>query len=110
MGRCWKEQEKAVAQKLPGAAATLSVQYVTSTPVVIQWYRNGQAIPGANQASLQWSQLTVADLGTYQVTLTSAEWTCFVPPAEIQFNSEGASKAGARRKLCDAVNSALSNP
>ena len=95
---------------LPGAAATLSVQYVTSTPVVIQWYRNGLAIPRANQASLQWSQLTVADLGTYEVTLTSAEWICFVPPAEIQFNSEGASKAGARRKLIDAINSALSNP
>ena len=95
---------------LPGASATLSVNYTTVTPVVIQWYHNGVAMPGANQASLQWSQLTVADLGTYEVMLTSTEWTCFVPTAEIQFNSEGATKVGARQKLFDAVNSALTNP
>src|SRR5205809_725146 len=79
-----------------------------TTAVTIQWYHNGQAIPGANHACCQWSQLIVADLGRYEVSLTSSEWTYFVPPAEIQFNSEGVSVAGARAKLCDALNSALS--
>jgi hypothetical protein len=91
----------------PGASATLRVQYQTTTPLTIQWYRNGQPIPGANQTSLQWSQLTVDDLGIYEVSLTSPEWTYFLQPWEIQFNSEGITKAGARNKLFNAMNSGL---
>lgn len=91
----------------PGSPATLCVQFQAATPLTIQWYRNGQPIPGANQLCLQWSQLTIADLGTYQVALVSPEWTFFTKPWEIQFNSEGILTTGARRKLLDALNSGL---
>ncbi len=90
-----------------GTPATLCIQFTAATPLAIQWYRNGELIPGANQTCLQWSQLTEADLGTYQVVLISPEWTFFLKPWEIQFNSEGIATAGARNKLFDAVNSGL---
>lgn len=90
-----------------GTPATLCVQFQAATALAIQWYRNGQAIPGANQMCLQWAQLTEADLGTYQVVIVSPEWTFFLKPWEIQFNSEGLATTGARNKLFDAVNSGL---
>jgi hypothetical protein len=60
---------------LPGAPATLCVQYQSATPMSVQWYRNGQPIPGATSACLQWSQLTLGHLGTYEVSLSSPDWT-----------------------------------
>jgi hypothetical protein len=91
----------------PGEAATVSVQYQSGIPLVLQWYRNGQPIPGADQATLQWSTLTTDDLGSYELTLSSPEWTYTLKSVEVQFNSEGARGAGARNKLNNAVNSGL---
>lgn len=88
---------------LPGGAATLSVQFQSATPLTIQWYRNGLVIPGANQTSLNWAQLTEADLGIYHVALSSPTWTWYLKPAEIQFNSQGITTAGARNKLFQAL-------
>ena len=90
-----------------GSPASLSVQFSSMVPPAIQWYHNGQPIAGANQNTLQWSQLTVADLGSYQVNLTSPYWVFSVNPVEIQFNSEGLSTVAARNKLTDAVNAGL---
>ena len=90
-----------------GAAASLCVQFQSTAPLTIQWYHNGEPIPGATQNCLQWSQLTVADLGTYQVSLSSPDWTWSLQPAEIQFNTEGLSAVAARNKLFDSVNSPL---
>lgn len=84
---------------LPGGAASLCVQFQSATSLTIQWYHNGQAIAGANQTCLQRSQLTEADLGTYQVSFSSPDWTWFLKPVEIQFNSQGNAAAGARNKL-----------
>ena len=93
---------------LPGGAASFGVTFQSATPVTVQWYHNGLAIPGATnqtstapglRTSLSWSQLTVADLGSYQVALTSSYWTKFLDPVEIQFNSQGIATAGARHKL-----------
>lgn len=95
---------------LPGGAATLTVQFTSASPLTVQWYHNGLAMPGAtNQTSvtagtkttLSWSQLTEADLGVYQVALSSPLWTWFLNPAEIQFNSQGIPTAGARNKFSD---------
>jgi hypothetical protein len=88
---------------LPGGSATMTVQFQSTKPLTIQWYLNGQPILNATNASLQWSQLTEADLGTYQVSLSSPNWTWFVKPAEIQFNSTGIATAGARNKLVQAL-------
>jgi hypothetical protein len=87
---------------LSGGAATLSVQYQCATPVNIQWFRNGRAIPGATQASLQLTQLTVADLGVYQVCLYCSEWSWYLN-TEIQFNSQGIGTAIARNKLVNVL-------
>lgn len=86
-----------------GAPASLSVQFTSSVPLAIQWYHNGQPISGATQNSLQWSQMTVADLGSYQVSLSSPVWTWQLAPVEIQFNSEGSTTVAARHKLSDAA-------
>ena len=88
---------------VPGAPAALCVQFQSAKPLTIQWYRNGLAIPGATQACLQWPQLTVADLGIYEVALASPEWTHFLKPVEIQFNSEGIPTTAARNKLHNAM-------
>jgi hypothetical protein len=91
----------------PGASASLCVQYQSSTSLTVQWYHNGVAIPGANQTCLLRSQLTVDDLGSYQASLASPQWTWFLEPVEIQFNSEGISTVGARKKLFDSIDSPL---
>lgn len=91
-----------------GSPATLSVQFSSTLPVTIQWYHNGLPISGATQKTLQWTQLKLTDLGSYQACLTSANnWVLNLAPVEIQFNSEGLSSVSARNKLTDAVNSGL---
>ena len=90
-----------------GAPASLCVQFQSTTSLTIQWYHNGEPILGATQNCLQWSQLTVADVGSYEVALTSADWTWFLEPVEIQFNSERLTNVAARKKLFDSIYSAL---
>lgn len=90
-----------------GAAAGLSITFTSSVPTSVQWYHNGQAMAGATHNFLQWPQLALADLGIYQVVLTSAQWVYQLGPVEIQFNSEGLAKVAARKKLADAVGTGL---
>ena len=86
-----------------GAPASLSVQFTSSVSLAVQWYHNDQPISGATQNTLPLSQLTVADLGSYQVSLSSPAWTLQLAPVEIQFNSEGLTTVAARHKLSDAA-------
>lgn len=89
-----------------GQSTSLSI--VTSdTNVIIQWYFDGHALSNANQTTLVLTNLTEADLGVYSVALISPEWTYFLKPVEIQFNTEGAMAAAARHKLNDSNNSPL---
>jgi hypothetical protein len=90
-----------------GSAAGLSVQFTSTVPTTVQWYHNGQAMAGATNKFLQWPQLALANLGTYQPVLSSASWVYQLTPVEIQFNSEGLSKVAARKKLADAVGTGL---
>jgi hypothetical protein len=90
-----------------GSPAALSFQFTSTVPTSIQWYRNGLPLAGATNKFLQWPQLALADLGTYQPVLTSAQWVYQLNPVEIQFNTEGLSKVAARKKLADAVGTGL---
>lgn len=92
---------------LPGAAGSMCVDFQTTGTVKVQWYRNDQPIAGATQKCLQWTALTVADLGRYEVELSTPDWTWTLRPAEIQFNSEGLASVGARGKLSDSISSSL---
>ena len=101
----WMSSSKSLPN---GSAAAVFTATIWGTPPLdIQWYHNGQPIAGANQSCLQWTQLTVADLGTYQVSLSSTAWTWYLDPVEIQFNSEGLNTVAARNKLFDSNNAAL---
>ena len=90
-----------------GSAAAMSVQFASTFPATVQWYHNGQAISGATQTNLVWSQLKLTDLGTYQVRVSTSYWTVYSDMADIQFNSEGLSTVAARHKLFDAISSGL---
>lgn len=90
-----------------GSPASMTVQYQSSIPATLQWYHNDKPIAGATQNTLSWSQLTLADLGTYQAVLTSAQWVYQLQPVEIQFNTEGLTTVGARKKLVEAITSGL---
>jgi hypothetical protein len=91
----------------PGSPASLSLQFQSTLPTAIQWFHNGQLMAGAAQNSLQWAQLSPADLGSYQAVLTSAQWVYQLPPVEIQFNTEGLARVAARKKLADAIGTGL---
>lgn len=55
------------------ACVTFSVGTVGTAPFAYQWFKNGQAIPGANAASLTQCPVTLADNGgTYFVSVTNA--------------------------------------
>lgn len=90
-----------------GATASLCVQFQSAAPLTVQWHHNGQPILGATQNCLQWSQLAVGDLGEYQVSLSTPDWTWYLDPVEIQFNSEGLTTVAARNKLLKSIDSAL---
>jgi hypothetical protein len=75
--------------------------------VSIQWYRNGSLVTGATAKTLSWTALAEANLGMYEVVLSTPDWTWALEPVEIQFNSEGLATVGARNKLSDSVNAAL---
>jgi hypothetical protein len=56
-----------------GSSATFSVTVAsaTSTPLYYQWYKNGLPISGANLNNIDFSPITIANLGTYQVVITN---------------------------------------
>ena len=57
-----------------GQNATFSVMVTSSSPYVVQWYRNGVAIPGANGLSYTLSNAQLSDTGStfYAVATNSA--------------------------------------
>ncbi len=90
-----------------GSAATLKVQFQSTVPTTVQWYRNGLPLAGATNSTLSWSQLGLGDLGSYQAILSSSQWVYPLAPVEIQFNTEGLTTVVARKKLADAAVSGL---
>lgn len=51
--------------------ATLSVEVSSPDLVTFQWYRNGEAIPGATADKLRLAAVTPADAGQYTVTVSN---------------------------------------
>jgi hypothetical protein len=59
----------------PGSTVTFSVQAIGSGTLTYQWFRNSTAISGATQPALTINNVGAADLGDYQVAVTSAGGT-----------------------------------
>ena len=55
---------------LPGATASLTVLF-SGVDVEFQWYKDGQAIPGATDSTLTFSPVGLVDAGAYQVTVSN---------------------------------------
>jgi alpha-tubulin suppressor-like RCC1 family protein len=58
-----------------GGAVSLSPGIYGTGPFTYQWYRNGTAIPGGTQATLNLSAVTLADLAEYFLAATNAAGT-----------------------------------
>jgi len=59
----------------PGSTVTFSVEATGSGTLTYQWYRNGTAIAGATESKLTITSVSDANLGDYQVAVTSAGGT-----------------------------------
>jgi len=57
---------------LAGTAVTLSVTAAGTEPLEYQWRKDGDVIPGANDAALVFDAVEVADSGSYTVTVSNA--------------------------------------
>ena len=55
-----------------GTSFTLDASATGAEPRHFQWYRNGEPISGATNATLAFSDATLADTGLYQVLVTNA--------------------------------------
>lgn len=67
----FETQPLPVAPICPGAPFELSISYVGDTATHIQWFRDNQPIPGANQATYQVAQADPLDLGIYFCELSN---------------------------------------
>lgn len=65
-----------------GQTKTFIAQVLSGTPVTYEWYRNGQRIEGADEATLTFNRVEEEDAGTYAVriqNLNGSVWTTPVP-------------------------------
>ena len=70
-------------QAVLGGSATWTVEATGTGPLTYQWYRNGMKLPGATTSALTVSNLTVADVSLYTVTVTNAYGTVTPPAATL---------------------------
>lgn len=57
-----------------------------SSPVAYQWFKDGVAVPGATDSSLQLRNLALSDTGKYRVQLTNAAGSVFSREATLTVN------------------------
>ena len=62
-------------QQYEGAGASLRVTAQSESPIAYQWFKNGEALPGATNLYHSVSPITKSDAGNYHVTLTNASGT-----------------------------------
>ena len=62
-------EPEALTSFLPGQAFSLSVTATGEDVLSYQWYKGGEAIPGANASTYTVETATVADAGTYSVVV-----------------------------------------
>jgi rhamnogalacturonan endolyase len=68
---------------LMGGIATFSVTVNPSPMLTYQWFKDGDAIPGATDASLTITNVQAFDIGTYTVTITNAAGSTTSNPANL---------------------------
>lgn len=56
----------------PGESVTFQVSATGSAPLAFQWAKNGEPIPGANNATFTITDVKPADAGSYSVTVSNA--------------------------------------
>ncbi len=71
------------AQAVPGGSVTLAVTALGSGPIGYQWFCNAMRLPGATNAALTLSNLTVQDGAAYTVTVTNPFGTATTAPVTI---------------------------
>jgi hypothetical protein len=89
-------------------ALTLQVIFDAFEPTAIQWFFQGQLLPGATNTTFSIPSLQDNNVGGYAVRLTGASGRTVVSSSgDIQINTEGATQVSARNKFSDAFDRAL---
>lgn len=70
-----------------GANSTLSATVAGPGPLVFQWLKNGEPIPGATSSILSLNNVTSGDAGNYQLEVSNSYGTTLSQAAVIQVNS-----------------------
>ncbi len=86
-----------------GGTVGLSVLYLSSDPVSVQWYFNGKLLKGATDYVLTLANVTAAQVGQYLAQLKAGDEIVFTQPAEVQINTEGLLSALAENKQGDVA-------
>ncbi len=73
----------------PGGTATFDVGVFSTSAETYQWYKNGQPISGATEATLTLSGLTWEDAGSYTVLVTNDSDSVTSLPATLTIGGEG---------------------
>jgi hypothetical protein len=73
-----------VSRTVPvGASITMSANVSGSTPISLQWYKNGVAFPGGTNSSLPLPNVTNANSGTYVLWATNSSGVSNSAPATL---------------------------
>ena len=94
------------ASVMPGQPAVVNITFDAPNegePLRFQWYHDGAPVPGATAASLFLSSVTVESVGAYALHMEAGEWALAVRSVEVQINTEGETRASARKKLDEAL-------
>ncbi len=86
----WKPALAPIITKQPEKQSATAGQEITLTAAAVavpaatyQWSKNGDAIPGATEATLKIAKPTAADAGTYTLTAKNTNGTATSSPAEL---------------------------
>ena len=71
-------------EQLEGEAAALTVTAIGAGPLNFQWFHNGQPLPEATAARLEWTALRLDDAGTYWVEVRNATGRVTSRPAVVR--------------------------
>lgn len=82
-----------------GGTGSLAVAAQGTGPFAYQWFKDGVALIGANFATLQLTNITVADAGSYTVAITNAGGTTASSPAVLTIESRGLITSVARANV-----------
>ena len=78
-------QQPAAASATCGQSVTFGAYASGKLPLAWQWYKAGQAIPGATAASLVLSSVTRASAGSYSARVTNSDGTASTSPALLTY-------------------------